>query len=137
MRKALDLMDGGAESPQETRTRLLLIAAGFPRPQTQILVVDECGYLIGRIDMGWEEWKVGVEYDGPQHWTDPAQHAHDIDRLAELQAMGWKIIRISRDMLRYRPDVVIRRVRDALRDAGWPHWREIRLDARISLERVA
>ena len=28
LREALDLMDGGAESPQETRTRLLLVARG-------------------------------------------------------------------------------------------------------------
>jgi hypothetical protein len=38
LRYAVDLMDGGAESPQETRTRLLLLAAGFPRPKTQIVV---------------------------------------------------------------------------------------------------
>ena len=77
LRRAVELMDGGAESPQETRTRLLLMAAGFPRPQTQIVVCDEFGYFIGRVDMGWAEWKVGVEYDGPQHWATPADHARD------------------------------------------------------------
>jgi hypothetical protein len=132
LRRVLELMDGGAESPQETRTRLLLIAAGFPKPQTQILVVDEHGAFVGRVDMGWEQWKVGVEYDGPQHWTDPEQHARDIDRLANLAAQGWVIIRVSRDILRYRPHVFLARVRDAVRVAGWPHWGEIRLDARIS-----
>lgn len=50
LRRVLELMDGGAESPQETRTRLLLIAAGFPPPQTQIVVVDEYGQFVGRID---------------------------------------------------------------------------------------
>jgi hypothetical protein len=132
LRRVVELMDGGAESPQETRTRLLLIAAGFPNPQTQIVVVDEFGEFVGRIDMGWAEWKVGVEYDGPQHWTDPEQHARDIDRLAKLAAQGWVIIRLSRDHLRYRPHDFLARVRDAARAAGWPHWEEIRLDARIS-----
>jgi hypothetical protein len=98
LRCVLELMDGGAESPQETRTRLLLIAAGFPKPQTQIVVTDEYGEFVGRIDMGWTEWKVGVEYDGPQHWNDPDQQARDIDRLADLTAQGWVIIRISRDL---------------------------------------
>ena len=32
------------------------------------------------------EWKVGVEYDGEQHWTDPAIHAGDIERLEYLAA---------------------------------------------------
>jgi hypothetical protein len=132
LRRVLKLMDGGAESPQETRTRLLLIAAGFPKPQTQILVVNESGSFVGRIDMGWKEWKVGVEYDGPQHWTDPEQHTRDIDRLTELAAQGWVIVRVSRDLLRYRPHVFLARVQDAVRAAGWPRWDEIRLDARIS-----
>lgn len=127
----LELMDGGAESPQETRTRLLLIAAGFPPPETQIVVVDEYGQFVGRIDMGWKEWMLGVEYDGPQHWT-VAAHAHDIDRLAELAAQGWTIIRVSRDILRYRPHVFLTRVREAMRAAGWPHCDQIRVDAQIS-----
>lgn len=132
LRRVEELMDGGAESTQETRTRLLLIAAGFRRPQTQILVVDEYGSFVGRVDMGWKEFKVGVEYDGPQHWDDPEQHARDIDRLAELAAQGWLIVRVSRDLLRYRSHVFLGRVRDAMQARGWPHWDRVRLDARIS-----
>lgn len=63
LRDALNLMDAGAESPQETRTRLLLLRSGLPSPQTQI-VVYEAGRPFARIDMGWQEWRVGVEYDG-------------------------------------------------------------------------
>lgn len=131
LRTVLDLMDDGAESPQESRSRLLLMAAGFPRPSTQILLCDEHGYFIGRVDMGWPRWKVGVEYDGPQHWTDPAVRARDIDRLAELQGQGWTIIRVSRDILKYRPEVFLQRVRDAMRAAGWPGHGRVRLDARL------
>ncbi|MGV0645584.1 DUF559 domain-containing protein [Mycolicibacterium sp. XJ879] len=132
LRRVWELMDGGSESPQETRTRLLLVAACFPRPQTQILVVDEHGRYIGRVDMGWEDFKVGVEYDGPQHWEDPEQYAHDIDRLAELAAQGWLIIRVSRDLFRYRPHVFLARVQEAMRARAWPHADKVRLDARIS-----
>lgn len=132
LRRVMSLMDRGAESPQETRTRLLLIAAGFPRPRTQILVCDDRGYFIGRLDMGWQRWRVGVEYDGPQHWTDPAVRAHDIDRSADLARDGWTIIRVSRDILRYRPEVFLTRVRDAMRAAGWPGYDRIRLDATLT-----
>ncbi|HYO05346.1 MAG TPA: DUF559 domain-containing protein, partial [Mycobacterium sp.] len=116
LREVVDLVDGGAESPQETRTRLVLVDAGLPRPRTQIVVDD------WRIDMGYEEFKVGVEYDGVQHWSDPRQHRRDIDRLAELLARGWLIIRVSADMLRYRPGVITSRTCQALRQAGaeWP-----------------
>ncbi len=40
-RAALDLVDGGAQSPKEIWLRLLLIQAGFPRPQTQIPIRNE------------------------------------------------------------------------------------------------
>lgn len=66
-RIALDLVDPGAESPRETWLRLLLIRAGFPRPQTQIPVYDEYGQLVAVIDMGWAGIKVGVDYEGDHH----------------------------------------------------------------------
>lgn len=119
LRELLPLIDGGAESPQETRTRLELIRGGLPKPQTQIRVIDEFGWIFARIDMGWEEWKVGVEFDGAQHWTDPAQRTKDIDRLAELEELGWRIIRVSSDMLRNRRATVVSRVAEALTAAGW------------------
>jgi len=48
LRAALELADGGAESPQETRVRLLLVGAGLPKPETQIEFRD----LRIRVDMG-------------------------------------------------------------------------------------
>ena len=95
------LRNAGAESPQETRTGLVLVDAGLPKPRTQIWVDD------WRIDMGYDEFKVGVEYDGAQHWTNPLVRANDIDRHAELLARGWVIIRVSADMLRYRQRVIV------------------------------
>ncbi|HKV22279.1 MAG TPA: DUF559 domain-containing protein [Mycobacterium sp.] len=116
LRQVLDVMDGGAESPQETRTRLVLIDALLPKPETQIRVGR------WRIDMGYREFKVGVEYDGVQHWNDNRRRAHDIDRAADLAARGWFIIRVSADILRYRRDVIVERTCLALRAAGaeWP-----------------
>lgn len=116
LRKTIGLMDGGAESPQETRTRLVLIDAGLPKPLTQIPV------LRYRVDMGYEEWKVGIEYDGEQHWQDPRQHARDIDRLADLAAEGWRIVRVSAEILRCRPRVLLQRTCEALCATGaeWP-----------------
>jgi Protein of unknown function (DUF559) len=122
LRYVLRLMDGGAESPQETRTRLLLVRSGLPKPESQIVVLDGFNYPFARLDMGYRQWKAGVEFDGAQHWTDPAQRTADIDRYAELAALGWLIVRVSSDLLRYRPEVVVARVCAALRQAGadWP-----------------
>ncbi|MBP1818476.1 DUF559 domain-containing protein [Mycobacterium sp. OAE908] len=116
LREVVDLMDCGAESPQETRTRLVLIDAGLPRPTTQIVVGR------WRIDMGWAEFKVGVEYDGPQHWTDPRRRTRDIEKYADLDCRGWRMVRANDELLRWRSHVIVARVCAALEAAGaqWP-----------------
>ncbi len=91
---AIDLMDSGAQSPKETWLRLLLIAAGYPRPQTQIPVYDETGYAFAFLDMGWEDIMVAVEYDGEHHRTDPVQYRRDIRRAEKVQRKGWIDIRV-------------------------------------------
>lgn len=120
LRRVLPLIDPGAESPQETRTRLVMMRGGLPRPQTQIEVRNAWGAVLARIDMGWEDWLVGVEYDGAQHWMDPCIRAGDIDRTAELERRGWRLVRVSADLLRHRPEVLVDRARRALAAAGCP-----------------
>jgi hypothetical protein len=113
LRTALDLADGGAESPKETELRLLLVRDGLPGPVTQILVVKQ-GHKPRRVDMGWPQWKIGVEYDGEQHFANPDDYADDIVRLEFLAAQGWIIVRVSARQLRYDRAGIIRRVRNAL-----------------------
>lgn len=108
LRAVLPLVDPGAESPKETWLRLLLIRGALPTPTTQIAVVD--GAWAARLDMGWEELKVAVEYDGDQHRTDRRQYHRDIVRLERLQRLGWIVIRVTAED---HPRDVLRRVRQA------------------------
>lgn len=93
LRELLPLVDGGAASPRESSTRLRLIDAGLPKPQTQI-PISANGRVVAYLDMGWTEFKVAVEYDGDQHRTDRRQYVKDIQRIRMLEAMGWIIIRV-------------------------------------------
>lgn len=117
-RRAVALADPGAESPQETRTRLVLNDAGL-WPKTQVEVYGEYGEYIRRIDMAWPHWKVGVEYDGVQHWTDPKQRKLDIETWALLEALGWRIIRVGQDLLRHHKPTIVARTEAALLAQGW------------------
>jgi hypothetical protein len=119
LRSVLPLVDSGAESPQETLARLVLIDAGLPPPRTQFRVFDTYGQFIARIDMAYDEVMVGIEYDGPQHWTDPAVRQRDIDRQFALAELGWLIVHVSRDLLRYRRAAYVARVENALRSRGF------------------
>jgi hypothetical protein len=110
-RQAVELFDAGAQSPKESWLRVVLIQAGLPRPQTQIPVIDEFGSAIAYLDMGWEEVKVAVEYDGEQHRTDRRQYTWDIRRSEMLERLGWIVIRV---VAGDRPADVVSRVRAAL-----------------------
>lgn len=88
-------MDPGAESPQETWLRLLVVRAGYPRPQTQYPVCNEYEVVIGEVDLAWPESKIALEYEGIHH-TDPETLRKDIARIDAMIAMGWIVIRVTR-----------------------------------------
>jgi hypothetical protein len=94
-RIALSLVDPGAESPRETWLRLLLIRAGCPPPQTQIPVYDGFGALVAVVDLGWEDLKLAVEYEGDHHRTDRRQFHRDIRRAEAVAELGWMDVRIT------------------------------------------
>jgi very-short-patch-repair endonuclease len=118
LRRVLPLMDNGAESPQETVARLALIDAGLPRPKTQFRVFDQYGQFVARLDMAYDDVQIGIEYDGPQHWTDPAVRQRDIDKQFGLTQLNWVVIRVSRDLLHHRRATYVARVESALRARG-------------------
>jgi uncharacterized protein DUF559 len=115
LRAALSLTDGGAASPKETWLRLLLIDSGFPCPTTQI-PVHERWRLVAVLDMGWETYKVAVEYDGDHHRTNRRQYAKDHWRMRKVEAIGWIVIRVIAED---SPGDTVRRVLTALRRRGW------------------
>lgn len=94
-RAALGLVDPGAESPKETWLRLVIIRAGFPRPQTQVSVYNEYGVLIAEVDMGYEDLKVAFEYEGIHHRIDRRVFDKDIRRHDALIELGWIVLRFT------------------------------------------
>jgi len=115
LRELLPLVDGAAESPRESTTRLWLHDAGFPRPETQIPVLARSTQPVAYLDMGWRDFMVAVEYDGDHHRKDRKQYVKDIARLRMLEALGWTVIRVIAED---SPHDWLARVGDALHAAG-------------------
>jgi hypothetical protein len=113
-RIALPLMDGGAESPQETRVRLILIDDGLPPPRTQIRVSD--GVREAFIDMGYDEPMVGFDYDGEQHQTNRNRYVHDIGRAELVDREGWIDIKVVAEHSRR---FILHRAHEAFARRGW------------------
>lgn len=111
----LPLVDGGADSPRESRIRLWLLDAGLPQPETQIPVLQSGTRPVAWLDMGWRDHKVAVEYDGDHHRKDRKQYVKDIARLRMLEALGWIVVRVIAED---KPSEVIARVEEALIHRG-------------------
>ena len=86
-RELVPLADARSESPQESRTRLRCVDAGFPLPEPQIEVFDALGQFVARLDMGWRERLRAVEFDGDDAHGSADQRAWDLARRGPGRAM--------------------------------------------------
>jgi G:T-mismatch repair DNA endonuclease (very short patch repair protein) len=103
--------DGLAESPQETRVRLLLQRSGLPAPEAQYRVFDEDGF-VARVDFAYPELRLAIEYDGAWHGR-PGQLREDRRRLNRLSAAGWRVVFVTAADLA-DPEGLVRRIARAL-----------------------
>ncbi len=106
----------GAESPRESRLRLLLALAGLRSIKpNHTLRLEDAQEL--RIDLVFLRPKVGVEYDG-EHHDDPVQRKIDEARRKLLESRGWLIVVVKKREFYGDPGGVIARVVAALRARG-------------------
>jgi hypothetical protein len=94
----LDLATGLAESPAESWLLLSLFDAKFPLPAQQVSVLDINGNEIFRLDFGWEEPRIALEYDG--YVAHAGRAGHDAARDEELRRRGWTVIHANADDLK-------------------------------------
>ncbi len=92
LRRAADLVRRGVESPMETRVRLLLVFAGLPEPQVNIVVSVRGGTVRYRVDLSFPDLLLAIEYDGRQHAESTTQWAKDITRREDLDGEHWRLI---------------------------------------------
>ena len=105
-----------SESPMETRQRMRFVLAGLPRPRAQTPVADASGRVFAYIDNGYEQYRVGADYDGEYHGE---QWRHDLERQERIRDQDWWHRRFtSLHIGRHWPSMVDH-VGRALRAAGW------------------
>ena len=106
----IDEIEPKAESPMETRMRLVLIDGGNPRPEAQVHVFDARGNFVGRADLGYEALHLAIEYDGALHWK---QRREDDRRRDAMREAGWTVIVFSADDIFKTPQATAARVKRA------------------------
>ncbi|GAA1479646.1 hypothetical protein GCM10009624_00860 [Gordonia sinesedis] len=117
-RELARIVDAAAESPGESGLRLLVVRSDLPTPDLQIVVADQTGMIIARIDLGYAALKVGIEYDGEEFHSSPQQRADDQRRQDKLTELGWIIIRVDRERMRTNPFGIILEIDRAIRSRG-------------------
>lgn len=103
--RALDLSDGRAESPLETRGRLAMRASGLPRPELQV-EIHGAGGFIGRVDAWYDDAALAIEFDGqvkysdPRHASSPGKVLWDEKRREDaMRALGVRFVRVVNEDL--------------------------------------
>ena len=115
-RRMAELADAAAESPGESRTRLILQHADIA-VTPQFVVAGDDGSFIGRVDLKLRDFPVVVEFDGRAKYRlqgdAEAAHWKEKQRQDELLDAGYLVVRVTwRDLC--EPTDVLRKVFGAI-----------------------
>lgn len=124
LRKALAVADGRSESVAESFSRAVMIMLpGIPEPEIQVVIHDEYGMFVARVDFLFAGKVVG-EMDGRAKYRS-ATYGRDIEQVLyeeklreeALRALGYEIVRWSWSDL-VHPERLLKKLQRALRRAG-------------------
>lgn len=97
----LDLVDPRSESPGESRLRLLLRAAGVP-VTPQVVVRDNDGHFVARVDLLVDGTRTIVEFDGLRKYRGAGNSealVNEKRRELALRRLGHRVVRVVWDDL--------------------------------------
>jgi Protein of unknown function (DUF559) len=112
-RSAFSLADGLAESPMETRMRLVIVESDLPMPVAQFRIFSGKRF-VARVDFAYEQYKLALEYDGDYH-RERTTFRFDMERQREMFHLGWRVLRFNADDVLRFPDRMLAEIRAALR----------------------
>ncbi len=104
-RRAAGLARAGAESPRESRLRLMLVLAGLVEPKCNPMIGDLTA-PIGCFDLVLGEFMIIIGYDGDHHRTDPMQWSRDIARHEAAARAGYTVIRVTNGRMAHPRGIV-------------------------------
>jgi hypothetical protein len=104
--RGLDYVAG--ESVWEDKIFRWIVDSGLPTPDRQVWVtIDGVSY---RIDLGYIDLKIAIEFDGYDYHHLWSRHVSDRERIIALQLAGWLVLPFTSATSK---QVVIERVREA------------------------
>jgi very-short-patch-repair endonuclease len=111
LRRVVALAEPRAESPMETRLRLVLMNGGLPRPEAQVNLYDRNGDFIARTDLYYPSHRLAIEYDGGNHRD---RLADDDRRQNAILSAGYGLLRFTAGDVQKTPELTVAQARSAL-----------------------
>lgn len=111
LERAVALADPAAESPMETRLRVMLVLNRLPRPQVQVALHGPTGEFVGRVDLYYPSRRLAIEYDGGHHRD---RLIEDTRRQNAILRAGYGLLRFTAPDVLRTPDATVAQVRAAL-----------------------
>ena len=88
--RLIDLATGRAESPQESWLLWRVVDLGFPVPEANLPVLDIDGHELYRLDLGWKELRIALEYNG--YAAHAGREEADEARRRDIERRGWIVV---------------------------------------------
>lgn len=114
LRAALPLLSTRSASAPESHFRLLLSEWGAPDPTLDHDVFDKNGRFLGCSEFAYPALRLAFEYEGDQHRREIQQWNRDIQKYHDYESNGWRVIRITAEMLYRRRSELRALVLDAI-----------------------
>ncbi|MCT1550204.1 hypothetical protein [Brevibacterium casei] len=92
---ALALVRPTVDSPRETDLRLWARSVGLPEPTVHPRIFCPSIDRVVEPDLGYENEKLALEYDGDHHRTSKDQWNRDITRDEAMRLEGWTVFRVT------------------------------------------
>ncbi len=92
---AIDLIRPGVDSPRETDLRLWMISVGLPEPTVHPKIETDLPRGKVEPDLGYEEARLALEYEGDHHRSSPEQWTRDIERDEAMRDAGWIVLKVT------------------------------------------
>jgi hypothetical protein len=111
--RLVDLATGRAESPSESWLLWRVVDLGFPVPQANLPILGVDGRELYRLDLGWEELKIALEYNG--YAAHVGREEIDAARRSDLERRGWIVVDADAEDAHTDLAAVVASVREARR----------------------
>jgi hypothetical protein len=112
-RLLIDIADARAESPLESHSRMFFATVRLPTPETQVVLYDDHGRTVGRVDFLWREHRTIGEADGRLKYVGLDALYREKQREDRLRDLGFEVVRWDGSDIRQSPEATAARIRAA------------------------